>query len=191
MVRVRVCACVCVCVSVVVLRGVLVRANGRRCSRAPAHLPTGPPIITNPHSYVAMDINMRDVGLTMDVAAHERAAQGLSNADPEAVRKEMIARVRRQAEAQEELAAAAKRKSEHLTQARKLMVDEFNLFRLRIVISERVVGGCAWICALGGLVSHRFLRIRARAAEAAVAQRTLHCLPHLTPPPSPASLGRL
>ena len=57
----------------------------------------------------------------------------LSCADPEAVKREMIARVKRQQEVQEELALTAVRKANELIADRKRMADEFNGFRMRMV----------------------------------------------------------
>ena len=72
----------------------------------------------------------------------------LSQGDPELVRREMIARVKRQAQAQEEEAAAAQRKADTLVAARKTMADDFNMFRMRIILIWAVTNAALVVIAL-------------------------------------------
>lgn len=76
----------------------------------------------------------RDVGLGMDATQYAVAARELCSADPGTIRRERINRARRIQRAQEEAAEREGRLAREMAGDKARMADEFNSFRVRIVL---------------------------------------------------------
>ena len=85
-------------------------------------------------SFVAYQPGLRDVALSMDVAALTDAARQLCAADEDTKRRERAARARRLQQAQEQAAERESRLAAELEADKKRMAEVFNEFRIRFLL---------------------------------------------------------